>query len=188
MVLRAYNFHHEIFMDGMAKELTALYLEMEEFVDGIDLLGQAAKRVRFVRGRRMRERITGEPAVVISPAGMLQGGPAVYYARSVAVRDDSSITFVSFQVPGTPGEAVLSRRVLEADGEVVGVRSRVAQFRLSGHAGRKELHEYLRKTAEGAKVFAIHGEPEACGELARWAREELGADAVDPEPGKVYEI
>jgi predicted metal-dependent RNase len=119
---------------------------------------------------------------------MLQGGPAVYYARSVADRDDSSITFVSFQAPGTPGEAVLSRRVLEADGEVVSVRSRVTQIRLSGHAGRKELHEYLRRTAEGAKVFAVHGEPESCAELARWAREELGVEAVDPEPGSVYEV
>jgi putative mRNA 3-end processing factor len=188
MILKAYSFQHEVYMDGMAKELTTLYLEMEEFVDGIQLLGQAAKRVRFVKGRRMRERILGEPAVVISPAGMLQGGPAVYYARSVADRDDSSITFVSFQVPGTPGEAVLSRRVLEADGEVVSVRSRVTQIRLSAHAGRKELHEYLRKTAEGAKVFAVHGEPESCAELARWAREELGADAVDPELGSVYEV
>ncbi len=188
MILRAYNFQQEVYMDGMAKELTSLYLELEEFVDGIDLLGQAVKRVRFVKGRRMRERLLGEPAVVITPAGMLQGGPAVYYARSVAERDDSSITFVSFQVPGTPGEAALSRKVLEADGEVVNVRSRVSQFRLSGHAGRKELHDYLRKTAEGAKVFAVHGEPEACAELVRWAREELGADAVDPEPGSVFEI
>ena len=188
MILRALNFPHDVYMDGMAKELTNLYLELEEFVDGIDLLGQAVKRVRYVRGRRMRERLSSEAAVVISPAGMLQGGPAVYYARAVAEREDSSITFVSFQVPGTPGEAVLSRRVLEADGESITVRSKVSQFRLSGHAGRKELHDYLRRTAEGARVFAVHGEPESCAELARWAREELGAEAVDPELGAVYEV
>ncbi|MEM2233455.1 MAG: MBL fold metallo-hydrolase RNA specificity domain-containing protein, partial [Nitrososphaerota archaeon] len=115
-------------------------------------------------------------------------GPAVYYARSVAEREESSITFVSFQVPGTPGEAVLSRKVLEADGESITVRSKVSQFRLSGHAGRKELHDYLRRTAEGARVFAVHGEPESCAELARWAREELGTEAVDPELGAVYEV
>lgn len=188
MILRALNFPHDVYMDGMAKELTNLYLELEEFVDGIDLLGQAVKKVRYVRGRRMRERLSSEAAVVISPAGMLQGGPAVYYARAVAEREDSSITFVSFQVPGTPGEAVLSRKVLEADGESVTVRSKVSQFRLSGHAGRKELHDYLRRTAEGARVFAVHGEPESCAELARWAREELGTEAVDPELGAVYEV
>uniref|UniRef100_A0A7J3G479 Zn-dependent metallo-hydrolase RNA specificity domain-containing protein n=1 Tax=Caldiarchaeum subterraneum TaxID=311458 RepID=A0A7J3G479_CALS0 len=56
----------------------------------------------------------------------------------------------------------------------------VKQFRFSGHAGRTQLHDYLRKIETNAKVFTVHGEPEMCKTLSTWAQQELGLEATAP--------
>jgi putative mRNA 3-end processing factor len=40
----------------------------------------------------------------------------------------------------------------------------------------------------GTKVFTTHGEPDACRDLAEYARNELGLDAIIPEKHHKYEI
>ncbi|MCS6787812.1 MAG: MBL fold metallo-hydrolase [Aigarchaeota archaeon] len=188
MILRARNFGYPVYMDGMAKDITQIYLESEEYVDGIQLLGQTVERIRFVKGNRDRERALESPAVVITPAGMLKGGPAVHYAKSIAPDPKSSITLVSFQVPGSPGARLLETGVLHFEDGPVRFNGRVQQFKLSAHAGRKELHEYLKRVAEGSKAFAIHGEPESCEEFAAWATAEAGAEGISPVRGQRYEV
>ncbi|RLG03610.1 MAG: MBL fold metallo-hydrolase, partial [Thaumarchaeota archaeon] len=55
-------------------------------------------------------------------------------------------------------------------------------------SGRRELRSYLRRLSSEAKVFVIHGEPEACKDLAEYAGRELGLDAMVPEKAREYEI
>ncbi|MCS7094770.1 MAG: MBL fold metallo-hydrolase [Thaumarchaeota archaeon] len=188
MILKARNFSYSVYMDGMAKDITQIYLESEEYVNGIKLLGQTVEWVRFVRGNRERERLLERPSVVITPAGMLKGGPAVYYAKSIASDPRSSITLVSFQVPGSAGAKLLEDGVLYFDNGPLKFNGRVSQFKLSAHAGRQELHDYLRRVAEGSKTFTIHGEPESCEELASWVTSEVGAEGINPVKGQRYEI
>ncbi|MDW8042551.1 MAG: MBL fold metallo-hydrolase [Nitrososphaerota archaeon] len=188
MILRARNFSYPVYMDGMAKDITQIYLESEEYVDGIGLLGQTVENLRFVRGNRDRARLLEKPSVVITPAGMLKGGPAVYYAKSIAPDPRSSITLVSFQIPGSAGARLLEEGVLHLDDGPVKFNGRVSQFKLSAHAGRQELHQYLSRVAEGSKTFAIHGEPESCEALASWVTTEVGAEGICPIRGQRYEV
>jgi len=187
-VLEAYNFREPVALDGMAVRILDIYLEMGEYIDGRQLLYSAAKHIRRVTDRRKRKKALGSPGVIISPAGMLKGGPAVFYAGKIAEDERSAIFLVSFQLPGTPGARLLEeKRLLHGDVDVR-VKARVEQFKFSSHAGRKQLQEYLKRFEPGAKIFVVHGEPEACKALAEYAEGELGQEAVVPEKGDSYEI
>lgn len=52
---------------------------------------------------------------MISSAGMLKGGPTLFYARSIAKRHDSAVFLVSYQIPGTQVTAFNSKLSLNSD-------------------------------------------------------------------------
>ncbi|MCS6769046.1 MAG: MBL fold metallo-hydrolase [Candidatus Caldarchaeum sp.] len=187
-ILTAHNFKHPLWLDGMAKKAMEFYLGDKKFIDGVDVLEKASRKTRMVHGRRGRETALSEPSVIVSPAGMLKGGPAMYYAPRVVEDEKSAIFLASFQIPGTPGEILLNRGVLVVDGAEKPANCQVKQFRFSGHAGRAQLHDYLRKVESNAKVFTIHGEPQQCMLLASWASKELGAESTSPERGQTYKL
>jgi Predicted metal-dependent RNase, consists of a metallo-beta-lactamase domain and an RNA-binding KH domain len=172
----------------MAVKVLDLFLESREYVQGYQLLYSASKHVIRVNDRKKRKKAAEGQAVIISPAGMLKGGPAAYYLERIYDDPYSGIFLVSFQVPGTPGARLLEEGRITVKGEDVEVKARVKQFLFSAHSGRSELRSYLRGLNPGTKVFMIHGEPDACRDLAEYARNELGLDAVIPEKHHKYEI
>ena len=186
-VLEAYNFKGFMALDGMAIRVLDLFLENPEYIDGYKLLYSASKHITRITDRRKRKRAAERPGVIISPAGMLKGGPAVFYAERFAEDPYSAIFLVSFQIPGTPGARLLEEGKLVHGGVDIRVKARVEQFLFSAHSGRSELREYLRRFNPEAKIFVIHGEPDPCKDLADYARE-AGHEAILPEKGRVYEI
>jgi len=62
-----------------------------------------------------RKRAMEEPCVVISPAGMLVGGNAVYYLQQLAFDDRNGIALVSYQGEGTPGRKLLETGKVSAE-------------------------------------------------------------------------
>ncbi len=187
-VLEAYGIRESISLDGMAVKVLDLFLENKEFINGYQLLYSAAKHVTKIDDRRKRRRASERPGIIISPAGMLKGGPAAYYVEKIFDDPYSAIFLVSFQVPGTPGAKLLEEGKLVVRGEEVQVKARVQQFLFSAHVGRRELRSYLKHVKSDAKVFAIHGEPDACRDLANYAKTELELDAIVPEKAVKYEI
>ena len=187
-VLEAHNIRKSISLDGMAVRVLDLFLENKEFVDGYQLLYSASKHITRVNDRKKRKKAAERPGVIISPAGMLKGGPAAYYIEKVIDDPYSAIFLVSFQIPGTPGARLLEEGKITIRGEEVQARARVRQFLFSAHSGRSELRSYLKRLDSNAKVFVIHGEPEACRDLAEYARNELGLDATIPEKAHKYDV
>lgn len=179
-VLEAYNFNDPVYIDGMAIKVLDIYLEMEEFIDGRQLLYQAAKHVHRVTGNRRRAQALEENSVIISPAGMLKGGPAIFYARELAEDERSAIFLVSFQLPNTPGSRLLNEKRLVHGDLDIKVKAQVEQYKFSSHSGRSQLHQFLKRFGPGVKVFPVHGEPEACKALSEFCRDSLGQDAVVP--------
>ncbi len=179
-ILYAHGVKDNVWLDGMARELLQLYLNDEEYVDGLDLLSKTSRKLRIVRGRRDRMRVLEESGIVISPAGMLRGGPSAFYAQSVANDPESTILLVSFQAPNTPGARLLAEGMLPADGAEVKVSSKVVQYKLSAHAGQKELREYVSKVGGSGIVVAVHGDAAATEAFARWVSENTGCVGVNP--------
>ena len=114
------------------------------------------------------------PSVIVSPAGMLKGGAAVFYMESIAKRSKDAVFLVSFQIPGTPGSILLEKKMFMLQGKSRRVDALVEKFDFSSHVGRRELQDILSKLDKNTRVFVVHGAEENCSKLASWATSELG--------------
>jgi putative mRNA 3-end processing factor len=128
------------------------------------------------------------PGVIISPAGMLKGGPAVFYISKIGKKSDNAVFLVSYQIPGTPGKELLEKGICVIDGKMRKIKARVEHFDFSSHCGASELKEALKRLGGKPKVYVVHGAEGNCELLAKWARSELGLDAVAPRTGEKFKL
>jgi putative mRNA 3-end processing factor len=187
-VLAAHHFEHPVTMDGMAREASRIILNYKEFLRDPKMFTDAMHSVDWVEGWRDRRKATKTPGVIISPAGMLKGGPAVFFTSKIGKRANNAIFLVSYQIPGTPGKELLEKGICLIDGKIRKVKSRVEHFDFSSHCGASQLKEAVRKLGGKPKVYVVHGAEGNCELLAKWVRNELSLDATAPRAGDTFEV
>jgi putative mRNA 3-end processing factor len=187
-VLAAHHFEYPIVLDGMAREVSRIMMNYKEFLRDPQLFVDAVHSAEWVEGWRDRRKALKAPSVIVSPAGMLKGGPAAFYASKIGKKASNAIFLVSYQIPGTPGKELLEKGICTIDGKVRKVKARVEHFDFSSHCGASQLKEALRKLGGKPKVFVVHGAEGNCELLANWAKSELGLDAVAPRTGDTFEV
>ena len=187
-VLHAHHFEHPIILDGMAREASRVILNGKEFLRDPKLFVDTMHSVEWVEGWRDRRRAIRTPSVIVSPAGMLKGGPSQFYISKVGKKANNAVFLVSYQIPGTPGRELLEKGVCTIDGKIRKIKATVRHFDFSSHCGATQLKEVLRKLGETPKVFTVHGDEGNCERLAAWAKSELGVEAVAPRTGESFEI
>ncbi|MBS7605453.1 MAG: MBL fold metallo-hydrolase [Candidatus Bathyarchaeia archaeon] len=187
-VLAAHHFEYPTAMDGMAREASRILMNYLEYLRDPKLFMEAMHMINWVDEWRERRKIAKKPGVIISPAGMLKGGPAPYYLQIIGKKSKNAVFFVGFQVPGTPGRELLERGRCVIDGKVRKVEAKVAFFDFSSHCGAKELKETIRMLKGKPKVFTIHGAEGNCEKFAEWIRSEVGLEAFSPNPGESFVI
>jgi len=187
-VLEDYNFEHSIVMDGMALTVNEVMLSYPEYFRDYWLLRKALENAEWVNRWKERREATKKPCVIISPAGMLQGGAASFYIRKVSKEKRNAIFLVSYQIPGTPGRKLLEEKKIFVDGKPRQVEAEVERFDFSSHAGRKDLENLLKNVKGNPTVYLIHGSRENCQNLAEWIKTELGFEATAPSIGEVYKV
>lgn len=163
-------------------------MDHKEFLRDPRLFTNAMHSLDWVDGWRDRRRASKDPCVIISPAGMLKGGPSQFYVSKIAKKAGNAIFLVSYQIPGTPGKQLLDKGVTTIDGVVRKVKAQYRHFDFSSHCGASQLKEGLRRLGGKPKVFAVHGAEGNCELFANWAQSELGLDAVAPRTGETYQI
>lgn len=186
--LAAYRFEHPIIFDGMAREASRVMMNNKEFLRDPKLFTDAMHSVEWVEGWRDRRRALRNPGVVISPAGMLKGGPSQFYISKVGKKANNAVFLVSYQIPGTPGKELLDKGICTIDGKVRKIKAKVQHFDFSSHSGATQLREVLKRVSGKPKIFAVHGEEANCELLAKWAKSELGLEAIAPKTGQTCEI
>lgn len=187
-VLAAHHFEYPVVLDGMAREVSRIMMNYKEFLRDPRLFVDAVHSAEWVEGWRDRRKALKAPSVIVSPAGMLKGGPAAFYASKLGKKASNAIFLVSYQIPGTPGKELLEKGICTIDGQVRKVKARVEHFDFSSHCGASQLKEALRKLGGKPKVFVVHGAEGNCELLANWAKSELGLDAVAPRTGDTFEV
>jgi putative mRNA 3-end processing factor len=187
-VLKTYNFPHKIAMDGMALKANEIMLRHPAFLRNPEIFKKSIGEAEWISGWNRRKRVVKEPCVIISPAGMLVGGSAVFYLQEIAQSDKNGIALVSFQGEGTPGRALLEKRVTILDGKVRKCLADVKRFEFSGHNSRSELFEILDRIKGNPKILTVHGDESSCTKFAEEIRKKYGYDAKAPNTGEVIEI
>ena len=187
-ILAAHHFEYPVILDGMAREVSRIMMNYKEFLRDPKLFVDAVHSAEWIEGWRDRRKALKAPSVIVSPAGMLKGGPAAFYASKLGKKASNAIFLVSYQIPGTPGKELLEKGICTIDGKVRKVKARVEHFDFSSHCGATQLKEALRKLGGKPKVFVVHGAEGNCELLAGWAKSELGLDAVAPRTGDTFEV
>ena len=187
-VLAAHHFEHPVTIDGMAREVSRVMMNYPQFLRDERAFSDAVHATNWVEGWRDRRKATRMPGVVISPAGMLKGGPAVFYTSKIGKRSENAVFLVSYQIPGTPGKELLEKRICVIDGKMRKIKARVEHFDFSSHCGASELREGLKRLGGKPKVFVVHGADGNCELLAKWARSEMGLEALAPKTGETFKV
>ena len=174
------GFKHKIIMDGMALKVNEVLLRYPEYLRNPEIFKDVIDKVVAVRDHNERKKVLKEPCVVISPAGMLVGGNAVYYLQELSFNDKNGIALVSYQGEGTPGKKLLDTGKVETRGKDLNVKAEVKQFQFSGHADRKELFEMIKTIKGNPKVWTVHGDSESCQIFAQEIHEQFGLETYAP--------
>ncbi len=187
-VLKNAKFKHKVIMDGMAVKVNEIMLRYPEYLRDPKVFADSIHQAMWIKGERERKDALKEPCVVISPAGMLVGGSAVYYLQQLALDKKNGIAMVSYQGEGTPGRKLLETGKANIRGRDVKTEADVKQFEFSGHADRKDLFEVIKKIKGTPKILTVHGDKDSCTKFADEIHEKFGFDAHAPKAGEVITV
>ena len=131
-----------------------------------------------------------DPKVIISASGMCDAGRIKHHLKHNLWRPDSTILFVGYQSPGSPGRRILEgAEEIKIFGEPVAVKAKIESLRsLSGHADKNGLLEWIGGFKEKPRqVFVVHGDDEVATEFAMTLSEK-GYSAMAPFSGTHFDL
>jgi len=187
-ILAAYHFEHSVTMDGMARKVNRILMNHTTYLRDPRLFKDAMHSSTWVEGWKDRRAAAQKPGVIISPAGMLKGGPAAFYIPKLGKKRDNAVFLVSFQIPGTPGRELLEKGRCVIDGKMRKIKAAVEHFDFSSHCGASQLQDTVKKVEGNPAVYVVHGAEGNCEKFARWVKEETGLKAVAPKAGDAYTV
>lgn len=172
-----------VYLDGMIWEATAIHTAYPEYLspelrerifraDENPFLSDLFERVK---GSDQRAQvIDGDPAVIISTAGMMAGGPVLEYFKNLAPDPRNTLVFVGYQCEGSLGRRIqkgwreIPLRSDKGRVEEVKVNMEVRTVEgFSGHSDRAQLLNYVRRVSpKPQRVICIHGDENKCIDLA----------------------
>jgi putative mRNA 3-end processing factor len=187
-VLKAYNFPYKIAMDGMALKANEIMLRHPTFLRDPKVFKKSIEEVENITSWDKRRKVVKTPGVIISPAGMLVGGSAVFYLQELSNDHLNGIALVSYQGEGTPGRLLLEKRQVTFAGKTIKCLAEINRYEFSGHNSRKELFEILDKVKGNPNVLTVHGDNQSCTKFAEEIGEKYGFKARAPDSGDVTAI
>lgn len=184
MLLIASDLDVPISMDGMGVAVTKAVLGHPDAVKDYGKLKKAFGRARKIGESAERQKAAKEPGVIITTAGMLQGGPVGFYIRKLHKKENCALVLSGFQVPGTVGRTLVETGRYMTEGMDVKPQMRIELLDFSGHCGQDNLMRFLEKVSP-AKVLPVHSfETERFAEMLKAE----GFEAYGPAVGDVVEV
>lgn len=187
-VFKASNFPYKVVMDGMALKVNEIISKYPEFLRDSELFKNAIENVEWIRDWKRRKQVVKQPCVIISPAGMLVGGSAIFYMQNLMNSDKNGIALVSYQGENTPGRILLENKTFKLNGKLKKCFAQVKQFEFSGHNSREELFEILDRVKGNPTVLTVHGDNDVCVKFSEEISEKYGYDSFAPNAGDTYKL
>ena len=130
-----------------------------------------------------------EPCIIISSAGMLEGGRIQDHLYYNVQNLYCTLLFIGFCAPGTLGHKLLrgDSFVRIRDRELPVYATIEKTDLLSGHGDHADLMQVITQQKNLQKLFLVHGEPSSMEELAQSASE-LGYETCIPKRGMQYTL
>ncbi|MBI4020194.1 MAG: MBL fold metallo-hydrolase [Candidatus Aenigmarchaeota archaeon] len=144
-----------VYLDGMGRDVTRIILQHPDSVRNTKRLKQAFSAARKITSPNHRKKALQEPGIIITTAGMLNGGPVHYYIKKLHDRENSSLILTGYQVENTVGRMLMETGKYVTEELSVKPRMGVTFMDFSAHCSRDELLEFFRKTSP-EKIILVH--------------------------------
>jgi len=148
-----------IYVDGLARVANRVISKYPQFLRDPNLYAKAMTYSTEIMGNYFRRNALRDQAVIITPAGMLKGGAAVYYLKRLGGDRRNAVILPSYQAPDSPGYELLTKGVVRVDNEEIRVNAKVYWFDFSAHSGLEELVNFIRYFSEGTNILIVHSSP-----------------------------
>lgn len=182
-ILFEHNPRWRPFLDGMAVRATQIIQEYPSYIKDARTLNKAFRNAQIVSSKGTRFKAVRQPSIILAPAGMLEGGHAVWYLQKL-IGKNAKIIFTGYSVEDTNGWMLLNKGKVHFHGRDVDVPNPVSYFDLSAHSGKSDLFEFV-ECASPEKIFCVHGDH--CSGFAEELKEK-GFDATAPIAGERFEV
>jgi len=186
-VLHEYNIDVPIYLDGMSKKASKIFLDYPEYLKDPKFLKKALDKTIWVRKDKHRKEALKQPSVVVTTSGMLSGGPIQNYLKTVHKEENSKIILTGYQVDGTPGRKLLDEGILEIESGTFKPTCAVEKYDFSAHASQSEMIRALKKWCP-KKVILVHGDERVTGVLKEKIEKDLGIETVNPANGETIKL
>ncbi|MDD2339337.1 MAG: MBL fold metallo-hydrolase [Methanosarcina sp.] len=173
------------YVDGMGRDAYKILKKHPQYLRNPDLLDRAFKYAISVNDRQ-RDSFLKEPSVIVTTAGMLNGGPILYYLSRLYKDPKSKVLLTGYQVEGTNGRLALEHGFVETRDDVLALKPMVEQYDFSAHSGDSDLKKVVKNFCKKGteRVFVVHGDNTEI--FAQWISEEIGVDAYAPANGESF--
>jgi putative mRNA 3-end processing factor len=184
LILKKHGLH--AYVDGMGADVFDIIKRKPECVRDINKLEKAFAG-NIIKPQE-RGAIIKEPCIIVTSAGMLNGGPVLYYIREIHDDPKSKLHLTGYQAEDTNGRRALESGYIEDGRDTLRLNCRLEQYDFSAHCGDMELKEVVKRFADNGTetVFTVHGE-NTVG-FAEWIKDELGVDSKAPANGDRVDV
>lgn len=185
LILKKHGLH--AYVDGMGVDVFNIMKRTPEYVRDIDKLQKVFTSSNIVEPE-LRKKIIREPCIIVTSAGMLNGGPVMYYINKIYDDPRSKIHLTGYQAEGTNGRKASESGYIEDGNEIMHLKCRLELYDFSAHCGDEQLKELVKRFCDNGteKVFPVHGDNTQG--FADWIREETGVDSTAPVNGETIYI
>lgn len=179
-----------IYLDGMGKDITRIYLENAEKIDNAKL-ADVSKFVTLVENNMERASLWNQPAIIVPSGGMLNSPLSQYYLSNLADDRRNIVILTGHQAEGTGGRELITTGSItinkgKANERVLKPDCRVVHLSFSSHADAAEIKSLI-ELVNPETVIGIHGETDGLGGL-EFIANDLGAGFIAPKNGDVIRI
>lgn len=178
-VLHEHKINAPIFLDGMGQKVARTTLRFPQFLKNPRSMKKALDNTNWIRNNADRKRALQEPGVIVTTAGMLQGGPALNYLKKLYKGEKNNVFLTGFQVEETPGRILMETKRINIDGKNYEVKGKVEKFDFSAHASQQEMMKAMAKW-QPEKVLLVHGDKDVISVFGQKIRDETGIEVIVP--------
>jgi putative mRNA 3-end processing factor len=184
-LIKRYDKDITVYIDGMGKDISRIYDKYPNYIKDYKAFSSAIEQCIVVSGKHDRDKAAAPGNVIVSTAGMMEGGPALGYLNQLP--PNSKVILTGYQVEGSNGRYLLDDgRIKDSTGTgFLTVDIDVEFIDFSAHAGRSEIIDVIKK-ANPEKVVMVHSD--FAKEFAQLLKDEHGLNADAIMTGEAKEL
>ncbi len=150
------NLGYDMWVDGMGRKVTNLFLRYDEYLREPGVLRSARKRFNEVtNGYTRNEAKKGE--IIVTTGGMLDGGPILGYLKTIKDDPKSAILLVGYQAEDTNGRMLLEQGCVSIDDEICKIECEVQKYDFSAHADHGQIVSFIER-CDPDNVIIMHSD------------------------------